>query len=66
MNADIKGLLIHFKRKSLYGVLQPKGQNPLSDQEAREYLTWCEEHGYEDLYSAPDWDEYLKLKEEVK
>ena len=62
MNADIKGMLDYFKRKKITCLCSDKGL-AIPDKEAREYLKWCLEHGYKDLYSAPEWEEYLKIKE---
>lgn len=62
MNADIKGMLDFYKRRKITCLQSDKGEF-LSDKEAKEYLRWCLNHGYKDLYSAPDWEEYLRFKE---
>ena len=51
MNADIKGMLDFYKRRKITCLQSDKGEF-LSDKEAKEYLRWCLNHGYEDLYSV--------------
>ena len=62
MNADIEGMLNYYKHRQMNGILQSDKGERISLKEGKEYLRWCLKQGYKDLYSAPDWDEYLKLR----
>ena len=62
MNADIKRVLEYYKHKKISILETDKGEL-IPSKEAKEYLRWCLKHGYEELKDAPEWDEYLKLKE---
>jgi len=61
MNANIQGLLEYFRHKQLT-CLQSNDGRDIPSEDAKIYLRWCLEHGYKDLKDAPDWDEYLKIK----
>jgi len=60
MNADIKNMLEYYKHKPINILQSDKGEY-IPSKEAKKYLKWCLKNGYNDLYSAPDWDEYLKI-----
>lgn len=62
MNADIEDMLNFYKHGPMNGILQSYKGEFISSKEGKEYLKWCLKHGYKELYSAPDWDEYLKIK----
>lgn len=63
MNADIEGMLNFYGRKQINILVSDKGES-IPSKEAKEYLKWCLKSGYKELKDAPDWDEYLKIKEE--
>ena len=63
MNADIEGMLNYYGRKQINILVSDKGE-AIPSKEAKEYLKWCLKRGYKELNDAPDWDEYLKIKEE--
>lgn len=57
MNANIAGLLAFCKKRNIGGLIVTADGYALSDTEARAYLRWCSINGYNDLYSAPDYNE---------
>ena len=59
MNADIQCMLNYYKHKQM-NILQSDSGQKIPSKDAKKYLKWCIKNGYKDLYSAPDWDEYVK------
>jgi hypothetical protein len=57
MNLDIKGALAFYKRRNMTGLLVTDNGRELSDNEARNYLKWCDKNSYRTIKDAPDYDD---------
>ena len=47
-------------------ILQTEDGEYIPSTSAKEYIKWCISEGYEDLYSCPEYNEYLKTKSKKK
>lgn len=60
MNASLEGLKRFHKRKSMNNLIVTEKGRHLNDREARQYIDYCLEKGYKDLYSCPEYEDVFK------
>ena len=59
MNASILGMYNYYiiGKRNANGIIVTEDGQVLGNEEAKRYIKWCKENGYEDLHSCPKYSE---------
>lgn len=57
MNADLRGMKLYYKGKSMGGIIVTDKGKKLNDREARAFINYCIEQGHTELKTCPEFED---------